>query len=158
LAELLANPQLSTSAGNALEAIPGTAPSEALRNNLVKVSGAQKIGVINLLAARRDPGSVSLLAALMKDESLDISGAATAALGEIATIKAAQELHKFLPHAPQMLRRQGADAALVCAERLIAQGDENDAKVLYQMLIGLPIAARFKDAAGKGLQGCTAQR
>jgi HEAT repeat protein len=156
LAELLANPQLSTSAGNALEAIPGTAPSKALRNSLAIVSGAQKVGVINLLGARRDPSSVSSLAALMKDESLDISGAATAALGEIATIKAAQALHKFLPHAPQRLRHQVADAALVCAERLIAQGDKNDAKALYQMLIDLPNAARFKDAARKGLDGCAA--
>ena len=156
LAELLSDPRLSTSAGNALEAIPGTAPSKALRNNLVKVSGAQKVGVINLLGVRRDPSSVSLLAALMKNESLDISGAATAALGEIATIKAAQELRKFLPHAPQKLRHQVADAALVCAERLIAQGDKNDAKVLYQMLIDLPYAARFKDAARKGLHDCAA--
>ena len=156
LAELLADPQLSTSAGNALEAIPGTAPSKALRNNLVKVSGAQKVGVINSLGARRDPSSVSLLAPLMKNESLDISGAATAALGEIATIKAAQALQKFLPHAPEKLRHQVADAALVCAERLIAQGDKNGAKVLYQMLIDLPYAARFTDAARKGLLGCTA--
>ena len=156
LAELLSDPRLSPSAGNALEAIPGTAPSKALRNNLFKVSGAQKVGVINLLGARRDPSSVSLLAALLKNESLEISGAAAAALGESATIKAAQALRKFLPHAPQQLRHQVADAALVCAERLIAQGNKNDAKVMYQMLIDLPYAARFKGAARKGLDGCAA--
>jgi HEAT repeat protein len=154
LAELLADPQLSTSARNALEAVPGTASSKALRNKLVKVSGAHKVGVINSLGARRDPSSVSLLAPLLRDEHPGVASAATAALGEIGTIKAAQALQDFLARGPQMLRHQVADAALVCAERLIAQGHKNDAQVLYQMLIDSPCAVWFKEAASQGLHGC----
>jgi HEAT repeat protein len=154
LAKLLADPQISTSARNALEAIPGTTPSKALRNNLAKVSSAQKVGVINSLGARRDAGSVSALVTLMGDESLEIAGAAAAALGEIATAKAAHALQKFIPQAPAISREQVADAALVCAERLMAQGRKKDAQALYQTLTDSPCAARFKDAASHGLQGC----
>src|SRR5262249_23319514 len=132
LAKLLADPQLATSARNALEAIPGATPSKALCNYLLNVNGAQKVGAINSLGTRRDAGSVSVLVPLMKDENLDLAGAATASLGQISTIKAAQALQKFLLGAPEMLRPQVADAALVCAERLLAQGQRNDAQLLYQ--------------------------
>jgi HEAT repeat protein len=154
LAALLADPQLSTSARNALEAIPGTAASKALRNNLVKVSDAQKVGVINSLGVRRDPKCVSLLAPLMRDERLDLAIAAIAAIGEIATIKAAGALQKFLPQAAQTLRDPLADAALVCAERLSAEGHKDEAQLLYRMLIDSPCAVRFKDAGRQGLHNC----
>jgi HEAT repeat protein len=154
LAKLLADPQLSTAARNALEAISGPSSSKALRTHLAKLSGAQKVGVINSLGAPRDPDSVSVLAAVMNKESPDVAGAAAAALGEIATGKAAQALEKFLPQCPSMLRDQLADAVLICAERLFAEGHKSQAQTLYQKLRDAPCAQRFKDAATQGLRAC----
>ena len=62
LAALLADAQLSSWARIALEAIPGPAADDALREALGKVHGGLLLGVINSLGVRRDVKAVGQLA------------------------------------------------------------------------------------------------
>jgi HEAT repeat protein len=132
--DLLSDPQLSTPARTALEAIPSPEASEALRKSLPKLSGLHKVGVIHSLGACRDKGSVRALTALMRDADPHVAGAAVAALGDIGSAKAAKVLRAFAPKAPEVLRLKLADAALVCAERLLAAGRSSEAQALAQVL------------------------
>ena len=66
LGALLTSPEAATAARHALEAIPGRRAARTLRDNLSKVDGLQKVGVINSLGTRRDADSVRALTALLK--------------------------------------------------------------------------------------------
>ncbi len=155
LAALLAIPEFATAARNALEAIPGTAATKALREALPKVEGLQKIGVIHSLGARRDEASVRPLTALLKSEDSGVAAAAAAALGDIATSKAAKTLLNFQPKAPPVLQPKLADALLVCAEDLLAAGKKADARHLYQSLATSAQPKHVQQAAARGLESCS---
>ncbi len=151
LAALLSDPQLATAARNALEAIPSHRATTALLDHLPKLGGPQKIGVIHSLGARRDGSGVRSLVALLRESDPDTVAAAAAALGDIASTKAAKALCAFLPQAPQALQPKVADAILTCAERLLAAGHKSNARTLYQALLVLPQPAHLRDAAARGL-------
>lgn len=151
LALLLNAPEFATAARNALEAIPGRQATKALRDNLSKVEGLQKVGVIHSLGAHRDADSVRALSALLKNAEVGIAGAAAAALGDIATSKAAKALLGFQPKTPEALRQKIADAILTCAERLLAAGKRADAQTLYQLLATAAQPKHVQQAAARGL-------
>lgn len=134
LAALLGKPEFATAARNALEAITGGGAAKALREALPKLSGLEKAGVIHSLAVRRDTGSARLLTVLLRDTDPVTAGAALAALGDIGSVKAAKTLRAFAPKAPEAIRLQVADAALVCADALIAAGKKSEGRTLAQML------------------------
>lgn len=152
LAAQLNAPQFANAARNALEAIPGAQATKALRDNLAKTEGAQKIGVINSLGARRDADSVRALTALLKHDDAGVAGAAAAALGDIATTNAAKALREFQPKAPETLRLKVADAILTCAERLLDAGKRADAQTLYQLLATTSQPKHIQRAAARGLE------
>lgn len=148
----LDDPQLATSTRTALESLPDRRADKALRERLPKLTGRAKVGVIQSLGTRRDPESVRALAALLKDSDLQAVGAAAAALGEIASRRAADGLRAFVPSAPAGLREQVADTALVCAERLQAAGRKTDARALYQTLTGMTLPPHIQAAVRRGLE------
>jgi ubiquinone biosynthesis protein UbiJ len=123
-----------------------------LRDNLSKVEGLQKVGVINSLGARRDADSVRALTALLKQADMRIAGAAAAALGDIATSQAAKALREFLPKAPVALSQKIADAMLTCAERLLSADKREDAKSLCQLLAASTQPRYIQQAAVRGLE------
>ncbi len=155
LAALLGKPEFATAARNALEAIPDSQATKALRESLSKIEGSPKIGVIHSLGARRDAESVRALSTLMQEEDLAVAGAAMAALGDIATSKAAKVLLKFQPKAQQVLQPKLANALLVCAERLLAAGKKTDAQKLYQALAVAAQPKHVQQAAARGLESCS---
>lgn len=134
LAALLGDRQTATAARNALEAIPGHKATKALRDSLPKLEGLQQIGVINSLGARRDAESVRALTRLLPSPDAGIAAAAAAALGDIATTRAARALRELQSPAPETLRLKVADAMLCCAERLVEGGKRSEAGRLYQLL------------------------
>ncbi|MBE0542654.1 MAG: hypothetical protein IH623_14955 [Verrucomicrobia bacterium] len=152
LAAQLTAPEFANAARNALEAIPGAQATEALRDHLAKTEGAQKIGVINSLGARRDADSVRPLTALLKHDDAGVAGAAAAALGDIATSNAAKALREFQLKAPEALRLKVADAILTCAERLLAAGKRADAQTLYRLLATTSQPKHIQYAAARGLE------
>lgn len=152
LAALLGDRATATAARNALEAIPGNKATKALRDSLPKLVGLQQIGVINSLGARRDAESVRALTRLLPGPDAGIAAAAAAALGDIATTRAARALRDFLPRAPATLRLRMADAILHCAERLVEAEKQTEARKLYQLLAAPAQPKQVQQAAARGLR------
>jgi HEAT repeat protein len=131
---LLTDEKLSHMARYALERIPDAAAVAAMRDAMPKVSGRLKVGVINSLGVRRDAESADALIALLGDSDPQIAAAAAAALGSIGNAQAAEALEGFQEKAPANLKLAAADAYLVCAERLLADGKKTDALKIYRAL------------------------
>ena len=152
LAASLNVPEVASAARNALEVIPDRSAAQALRDSLRTLQGTQRIGVINSLGARRDADSVRVLSKLLKDAEPGIAGAAGAALGEIGSSRAARALREFQPKTPESLRRDVADACLICAERLLAAGKRTDAEALYRHLSTTTQPKHVQRAVARGLE------
>jgi len=150
LAELLGNLQVAAAARNALERIPGAAPSAALRKALAKAQVPAKIGIVRSLGARRDTAAVGLLAPLLTGSDRDLSAAAADALGELGSVKAARALGEAFGDASAARKREMADAMLVCAERLEQEGRSPDAQALLKLLASAGLPAYITRAAEHG--------
>ena len=131
LAPLLSDPQLASWARIALEAIPGPAADDALREAMGKLQGKLLVGVINSIAVRRDPKAVSGLVKELKDADPEVASAAAVALGRIGGADAAKALSQSLASAPAAVRPAVAQGCILCAEKLLAQGKAADAVKLY---------------------------
>lgn len=119
LAKLLPDPELSSWARIALEAIPGTASKAALREAAEKLSGRLLTGVLNSLGVLRDVDAVELLVGKARDADAEVAEAAIAALGEIGSINAADAILAGLSTATSSrLKNEYALAAIRCADTL----------------------------------------
>jgi HEAT repeat protein len=149
LAALLPDKELSHMARYALERISAPQAAEALREALVKTSGAEKAGIAGSLGVRRDVESVANLTALLGDSDEQVVLAAATALGDIGTLAAATALHDAAPNA-EPVKLRVADASLAAAEKLLAAGDRASAKMVYTSLVASPFKS-VKLAATRGL-------
>lgn len=131
LAALLPNPELSSWARIALEAIPDPAADEALRAATAKLEGRLLIGVINSIGVRRDPQAVALLVPKLKAADPEVAAAAAEALGRIGGEPAAKALEPMLATAPPAARSSAAYGLILCAEQLLDAGKPDDAAKLY---------------------------
>ena len=134
LAPLLLDKELSSWARIALEAIPGPAADEALRNAMGKAQGRLLVGVINSIAVRRDAQAASGLVEKLKDSDTDVASAAAVALGRIGGEQAAQTLERSLAEAPVVVRPAVAEGCILCAEKSLADGKSADAVKLYDTI------------------------
>ncbi len=135
LASLLCDPNVSTAALNALTNLPGSTPAKALRKCLHSLAGLELIGCIYALSSRRDEGSVSALAPLLRHTSPRVAAAAAQALGEIGSAKASRILRDSYPTSPEPVRASMNDALLECAEKLTQAGKETEAQSVYSFLV-----------------------
>lgn len=131
LARLLPDPQLSSWARIALEAIPGPAVDEALRTAAGSLEDRLLIGMINSIGFRRDAKAVELLTAKLLDPNADVASAAAVALGHIGDAAATQLLRAALASAPVNVRSAVAEGCVLCAERLHAEGNSTAATEIY---------------------------
>lgn len=83
LAPLLADPDLSSWARIALEAIPDPAANEALVAATGTLNGRLLIGVVNSLGVRKDARSVTPLIKLLDAPDQQVAAAAAEALGHL---------------------------------------------------------------------------
>jgi HEAT repeat protein len=145
LSALLSDEHLSTYARYGLEPIPDPSADDALRAALSKLKGNLLIGVINSIGKRRDAKAGPALAKMINDADGDVARAAAAALGSIGGVSSMRDLQAALVKAKGMTRTAVADASLVCAERLLAEGKRAEALELYASLSapGMPKAARL---------------
>ena len=143
LAGLLSDEELSHMSRYALERIPAPEAAAALRDALPKVKGDLKIGVIGSLGSRRDAGSVSALAALLKDSDAAVALAAANSLAAIGTPEAGKALSGAAKAAP--------DACLACAEVLLADGKKAEALALYKLLNSPDQPQSIRVAATRGI-------
>ncbi len=133
LAPLLTHTDLSSWARIALEAIPGAAADEALRDAMGKVQGRLLVGVINSVGHRRDAKAVPALAKHLKDADSQVAEAAAAALGSIGGAEPAGILEQALATAPASVKGEVAGACVRCAERFLAEGKKAEAIRLYDL-------------------------
>jgi HEAT repeat protein len=131
LAMLLPNPELSSWARIALEAIPGTSADEALREAAGSLGGRLQVGMINSLGVRRDAGATEMLVAKLQDSDGDVASAAAVALGRIANSVATESLRQQLSVAPVAVRSAIAEGCVLCAERLHLEGKSAQAAAIY---------------------------
>jgi len=134
LAPLLANPELASWARIALEAIPGAAADEALREASGKVQGKLLVGVINSIAVRRDSKAVAGLVARLKDADTEVAAAAAEALGRIGGDEAAKGLKDAVAAGPEPVRSPAALGLVFCAEKCLAEGKADVAVGLYDFV------------------------
>jgi HEAT repeat protein len=159
LAGLLVDKDLSHMARYALERIPAPQAAQAMRDALPKLSGALKVGVIGSLGVRRDAESVPALASLLADAAdKAVARAAACALGDIGTPDAAKELAEFAQLASDDRMSAVADAALTCAERLLAAGNKADAMNVYKSLKADNQPKQVRMAAMRGLLSVAAKK
>ncbi len=131
LAEFLGQPELSSWARIALEAIPDPSALEALRTAVGKVQGRLLIGVINSIGVRRDPQAVAVLVPKLTDADADVASAAATALGRIGGDAVAKALTPSLADAPAGVRSAVALGCIYCAEGFQARGEKAAAVALF---------------------------
>jgi HEAT repeat protein len=150
LAALLGNEHLSVYARYGLEPITDPSADEALRAALSNLKGNQLIGVINSIGKRRDAKASPELARMIDSSDADVARAAATALGSIGGETSVQELQAALAKTSGVTRMAVADASLVCAERLLAEGKRDQALTLYASLsaAGVPKPARLAAMQG----------
>jgi HEAT repeat protein len=151
LAALLADEDTSHIARYALERIPDEKAAKAMRDALPKVSKKLKLGIIGSLGVRRDKKSIKVFSKLLGDSDIQVAKAAAQSLGLIGTPAAAKELSKFAKKASANMKLPVADASLVCAEQLLADGEKSEAVALYKEFGGDDKPAHVKAAAMKGI-------
>lgn len=151
LAALLSDEHLSVYARYGLEPIADPSAGDALRAALARLKGNQLIGVINSLAKRRDAKSGPALAKLLYGADTDLARAAASALGSIGGPASVKELQTALAKTSGMTRMAVADASLVCAERLIADGNRDQALALYASLSAPSVPKPVRLAAMNGI-------
>ena len=134
LSALLGNDRLSVYARYGLEPIADPSADDALRAGLSKLKGNLLIGVINSIGKRRDAKAGPVLAKMIYGADADVARASAAALGSIGGVSAMQELQAALGKTKGMTRMAVADASLVCAERLLMEGERAQALKLYAFL------------------------
>ncbi len=144
LGALLADEKLGAYARYGLEPMAAPAAGEVLRAALGKLSGNLQLGVIASLGKRRDTQALAPLLRLMQKADPPLAQAAAAAVGSIGTPEAARALQAALAKSSGQTQIVLADAALVCAERFLADGRRDEALALYSFLSGpqMPRAAR----------------
>jgi len=150
LAALLNDDHLSVYARSGLEHIDDPSAADALRAAMVKLKGDRLIGVINSISKRRDAQASPALVKLLYGSDGDAARAAAAALGSIGNEMSVKELKAAMPKTKGMVRMAVADAALICAERLLADGKRDQSLALYASLSGpdVPKAARLAAMQG----------
>lgn len=131
LAKLLPNPQLSSWARIALEAIPGDASDEALRNAAGSLDGRLLVGMINSIGVRQDAKAVDLLTTKLQDADAEVASAAAVALGHIGNDTATKSLRAALATAPAKVRSAVAEGCVLCAERRHNEGESVTAAEIY---------------------------
>jgi HEAT repeat protein len=142
----------------ALERLPAPEAVQVMREQVTRFKGATKVGVIGSLGVRRDAASVPTLAAMLGDADKTVVRAALGALGKIGTPEAAKALTEFAKKAPDDLKLIAADASLVCAEQLLADGKKTEATLLYKSLSGEDQPKNIRLAAMQGLLSVAGKR
>lgn len=150
LAALLADERLGTYARFGLEPIPDPSVDAALRDALGKLRGRLLAGVINSIGVRRDVKAVNALIKLAADPKSEVAPEALAALGQIATIEAAETLERALASSSAAVRNAAGDACLICVDRLLAQNQRELSVRLCDAVRAADVSRLLRVAATRG--------
>ena len=149
LAEMLADKELSHMARFALQHMPAPEAGAALRKALTTLDGDLQIGVIGSIAQRGDREAVSQIAQLASSSSPATAGAAIESLGRIGGPQAADALSRA--KVPDSLKAIRDDAYLMCADGMLAGGQDKEAVAIYRQMATPANSTWIRIAAYKGL-------
>ncbi|MBN1805156.1 MAG: DUF1080 domain-containing protein [Sedimentisphaerales bacterium] len=149
LSKLLYDRELSHMARFALQYMPAPEAGDALRNALTELEGKRKIGVIGSIGQRGDSKAVPALAKLITADNTDVARAAIDALGAIGGPQAALVLENT--QAPASLKAAHDNAYLMCADKMLTEGQTNNAAAIYGKMITSNNSTWIRIAAYKGL-------
>jgi len=150
LAKLLYDEELSHMARYALERLPGPRVDAVLREAIEKLTGNLRIGVAGTIGERRrDAEAIPLLAGLAAGEDKALAAAAISAIGKIGGAPAEDALDKA--KVPDEMKPVVADALLLCADAMLAQGKAGEAAALYGKMADRRQTTMVRVAAYRGL-------
>jgi HEAT repeat protein len=149
LSKLLVDRELSHMARFALQYMPAPEAGDALRKMLTELDGNRKIGVIGSIGQRGDRKAVPELTKLITGGNVDISRAAIEALGRIGGSQAARALTDA--QVPANLKAAGDNARLMCADKMLTEGQSDDSVSIYRKMIAPANSTWIRIAAYKGL-------
>ena len=125
--------------------------AKALRDAMDKAPPKAQVRIINLLGDIRDDQSVELLGKRVLGQDRIVAEAAIVALGKIGGEQAAKFLAQTRAKGDAQLQLTATDAYLRCAERLLSEGQRQQAIAIYKELLGTGEAAITRSAAIMGL-------
>jgi len=151
LAMLLSNPRLASWARIALEAIPGSEASAALRDAAAKLEGRLLTGVLTSIGVRRDTAALPLLAGRLAADDAEVAAAAAWSLGQIGSEEAGVLLARGIEQASSPERLDSlARAAVLCAENLHQAGNGDAAVALYGVVRAAEVSEQRRAEAIRG--------
>ncbi|MHC4438482.1 MAG: HEAT repeat domain-containing protein, partial [Planctomycetota bacterium] len=151
LAKMLADKKLSHMARFALQHMPAPEAGIALCQSLRRLDGDLKIGVIGSIGQRGDREAVPQIAQLIAGGNTNISRAAIESLGRIGGSEAAEALASA--QVPASLKLVRDNAYLMCADKMLDEGQVSEAVKIYRKMIAIAPANNtwIRIAAYKGL-------
>lgn len=149
MSEFITDEKTSHIGRYAIEGLPGSGVDDVLRNALAKTKGSQKIGVIGSIGVRGDKKAVSLLQPLVADADAGVAAAAIGALGRISGADALQALSGA--KVGDGLKGAVMESRLMCADAMLAKGDESKAAVIYKEMLAENNPRGIRAAAITGL-------
>ena len=155
LEKLLADRELSHMARYALAGMNAPEASQALRRALGTTSGWIKAGIIDTLVQRGCRAALPDVAPLAGAADREVALAAAKALGRFGGAEAVKALEAARAAAPEPVAIEIDDALLACAEKLRAEGKNEDAAKVYAEFYP---SGRSEQLRVAGLRGLAATR
>ncbi|MEM9364386.1 MAG: HEAT repeat domain-containing protein [Planctomycetota bacterium] len=154
LAPLLRDPELTSWARIALEAIEDPAAADALRESLTDVKGLPLVGVINSLGVKKSPRDLPALAVYLDDADEKVAVAACLALGKIGGGDAASALVAALGNQSGPIASAAAEGLIRCAEGSWKSDDGATALLWYQAVHEARLPKQRQMEALRGMMLC----
>ncbi|MEA3365531.1 MAG: HEAT repeat domain-containing protein, partial [Candidatus Hydrogenedentes bacterium] len=151
VAPLLSDPELSEVARYALERIEAPSVDQAYLDALPKAPGDTKIGLINGLGERKAQVAVEALSELAGNPDPAIASAAILALGKIGGTRAGETLAGLEENLSTAFVPVWIDARLLCADGFLAEGQTDQAQIIYDEVYRSECPDRFRVAALRGI-------
>ncbi len=149
VAKLLPDEKLSHFARLALQRLATPEATDALVEALGKTDGKLKLGIVASLGERRDPKAAPALVKLRATNDRELLRAAIAALGRMASPEAADALGSLV--VADALSDEWADAVLLCADQMLADGKTAAAARIYRKLFAADKPKAVRIAALRGI-------
>ena len=156
IANYLGDERVSFHARGALMRIHSAAALQALRNALDSTHDLARVGIIYSLGQLRDRQSIATLAPLLADNDPQVAAAAALALGQIGTVACADRL--IAAAAREISTAAIGQALVICADRMLAEGNQTEARTVYETLNKRSAALPIRLAALRGLARCGSEK
>jgi HEAT repeat protein len=156
LATLLAFEQTARLALMAMETIPDPHTDKALQDIIPRVSGETRVGIVNVIGRRNNPGAYDFLLRYISDPDPAVSRAAVASLGRAGVDRAAPVLNAAMRSSSIPNPVELMDALMTTAEKFESDGNQPRAFEIYVSVLEIAPPGLASLAAIRGMLRNTA--